>query len=71
MTALEKKMQVSDVLYHMCAYGDSCEDCRFFNPEDTTDGDYFCHIRDHSGNVPTSEGWHMGTAMVDGMANER
>ena len=71
MTSLEKQTQVKDVLYHMCAYGEGCSECRFFNPEDITDGDYFCYMRDYNGYIPTSEDWHMGSAMISGMANER
>ncbi len=71
MTSLEKQKQVKDVLYHMCAYGEGCPECRFFDAEDTTDGDYFCCIRDGAGNIPTSENWDMGSAMLsDFRANE-
>ena len=64
MTRLEKQREVKDVLYHMCAYGDGCSDCRFFNPEDDTDGDYFCAIRDHEERIPTDDAWCMQTAML-------
>lgn len=62
MTRLEKLRQV--VLYHMCAYGDGCPDCRFFNPEDDTDGESFCAIRDHEKRVPLDDEWCMQTAML-------
>ena len=64
MTALEKKIQVKDVLYHMCAYDEGCQICRFFNPEDNTDGDFFCTIRDNAKRIPTDENWNMDSAML-------
>ena len=64
MTALEKQIQVKDVLYYMCGYEQGCPDCRFFNPEDDTDGHFFCHIRDDKGYIPFNEDWNMNTAMI-------
>ena len=63
MTALEKKIGVARVLHHMCSYGE-CEDCEFFNPNDETDGTYWCGIRDMNGNIPYNEEWDMHSAMI-------
>ena len=64
MTALEKKILVKDVLMYMCAYGEGCLDCRFFNPSDDTDGNSFCHIRDKENLVPYDDDWGMNSAMI-------
>lgn len=64
MTSLEKQIQVRDVLYHMCIYDEGCSECRFFKPEDDTDGDFFCAIRDDKKHIPTDENWNMNSAML-------
>ena len=64
MTSLEKIKQLKDLLHEMCEYGDGCEDCRFFNPEDDTDGEVFCALRDDAGRTPYDEFWHMGGAFI-------
>ena len=63
MTALEKNLVVEKIIHEHCSYGE-CVECGFFNPNDDTDGTYFCHARDLNGNIPYSEKWHMGSAML-------
>lgn len=63
MTGLEKIIAVRNLVCEMCSCT-GCVDCDFFNPEDATDGEYFCHLRDIENNVPYNEGWHMESAMV-------
>lgn len=63
MTALEKKIGVRNALHHICCYGE-CEDCEFFNPNDETDGEHWCGIRDMNGNIPYNEKWDINSAMI-------
>lgn len=63
MTSLEKKIGVRNALHRMCSYSD-CDGCEFFNPDDESDGMYWCGIRDINGNVPSDEKWDMNTAMI-------
>ncbi len=46
MTVLEKQAKAKEVLRRNCIYGDGCPECEFFKPEDDTDGEFFCAIRD-------------------------
>lgn len=66
MTAFEKQKQVKDVLQCMCIYDSmGCPSCRFFHPDDDTDGEYFCAIRDYKGNLPCDgDCWNMESAMT-------
>lgn len=63
MTSLEKKIGVKKVICKMCSYGE-CENCEFFHPNDTTDGTYWCGIRDKDGNIPFHQEWDMNSAMI-------
>ena len=64
MTSLEKEIKVKEVLSYNCGYGDGCEECEFFNPDDTTDGEFFCAIRDSKNLIPFDDGWDMNSAMI-------
>lgn len=64
MTTLEKQSKVKKVLSRMCGYGDGCPDCEFFNPEDKTDGDYWCFIRDSEKRIPFDDDWDINSAMI-------
>lgn len=64
MTAKEKQKNLSKHIIRMCSHSD-CNECDFFEPEDTTDGEYFCAIRDKDENVPYYMGWDMRSAMKD------
>lgn len=64
MTSLEKQRKVKEVLYLNCGYGNGCEDCDFFNPEDYTDGEFFCAIRDKEHLIPFDDEWDMNSAMI-------
>ena len=64
MTSLEKQSKVKDVLFRMCGYGDGCPDCDFFNPEDNTDGDHWCAIRDNQQRIPFDDDWDFMTGML-------
>ena len=68
MTSLEKKEKVKEVLNHMCRYGDGCPECTFFEPEDATDGKYFCSIRDFESRTPDEEMWDMSSAVISDQA---
>lgn len=63
MTTLEKKVGVRNTLRNACGYM-GCEDCEFFDPNDTTDGEYWCGIRDVNENIPFHENWDMNSAMI-------
>ena len=65
MTVLEKQLKVEKVLYRMCGYGNGCQECEFFKPEDETDGKSFCAIRDSEKRIPFDYGWDIGEAMID------
>ncbi len=64
MTALEKQDKTRAVLRHNCIYGDGCPECDFFNPEDETDGEFFCSIRDSKKLIPFDDEWDMSSAMI-------
>lgn len=57
-----KKQMIGECINHRCAYGE-CDECEFFNPKDSTDGDYFCAIRDDMGNIPYYREWDMESAL--------
>ena len=63
MTELEKKMGVKNALNYMCTCICECITCDFFNPDDTTEGEYSCAIRDKDGNIPYYPNWDMDSAM--------
>ena len=63
MTALEKQIKIKELLHVMCG-GTGCEDCILFKPEDDTDGEFFCAIRDKDKNIPADLQWDMGSAMI-------
>lgn len=62
MTQEEKMKALEKALDNKCSYGD-CVDCEFFEPEDATDGDNFCGIRDKKDRVPYHKGWNMKEAL--------
>lgn len=62
MTQKEKLKALSDALQYKCNC-ECCVDCNFFEPEDDTDGDYFCGIRDNTKKIPWKKGWNMKTAL--------
>lgn len=64
MTALEKQGKVKEILSRMCWYSDGCPNCNFFKPEDETDGEFFCAIRDSKKLVPFDDEWDMESAMI-------
>ena len=64
MTGLEKSIEVKKMVSEVCSCS-ACVDCRFFNPEDTTDGNYWCFLRDIDGRVPHEDRWHMESAMLN------
>lgn len=64
MTALEKQGKVREILIRNCGYGNDCLDCEFFKPEDETDGEFFCAIRDSKKLIPFNEGWDIASAMI-------
>lgn len=64
MDSLEKKAKVKEVLSRMCGYGDECPDCVFFDPEDTTDGEFWCAIRDSENLIPFDDEWDVESAMM-------
>lgn len=64
MTALEKQVKVREMLFRNCGYGNGCSDCEFFKPEDETDGDFFCAIRDSNKLIPYDDEWDMASAMI-------
>lgn len=66
MTVLEKQIKVRNVLYRMCGYSDGCPDCDFFKPEDETDGEFFCAIRDSKKLIPFDNEWDIASAMISG-----
>ena len=59
----DKIQSLRNCLKNMCWYGE-CDGCEFFEPSDTTDGDYFCAIRDKHESVPFREGWDMSSAFT-------
>lgn len=63
MDSLEKKAKVKEVLSRMCGYGEGCPDCDFFDPDDSTDGEFFCAIRDSDDLIPFDDEWDMESAM--------
>ena len=63
MTELEKQKKVKALLHEMCG-GMGCVDCIFFKPEDDTDGEFFCAIRDKDKNIPADPQWDMNSAMI-------
>ena len=63
MTALEKQNNVKEVLSRMCGYGEGCSECDFFDPDDSTDGEFFCAIRDSENLIPFDDDWNIGSAM--------
>lgn len=65
MTTLEKIEQIKDFLQFECRYGDGCADCKFFDAEDDTDGDFFCAIRDRENRKPADFDWSIISALVD------
>lgn len=38
--------------------------CEFFEPEDATDGKYFCSIRDFESRTPDEEMWDMSSTVI-------
>ena len=64
MTGLEKQEKTKEVLRRNCIYGDGCSECEFFKPEDNTDGEFFCAIRDSKKLIPFDDEWDMASAMV-------
>lgn len=59
----EIKTMLKDCITEVCAYGE-CEECQFFNSKDTTDGDYFCAIRDEMGAIPYYREWDIKSALL-------
>lgn len=64
MTALEKQCKVKEVLSRMCEYVDWCPDCDFFKPEDDTDGEFYCAIRDSKKLIPFDDEWDIASAVI-------
>lgn len=64
MTALEKQGKTKEILRRNCIYGDDCSECEFFKPEDKTDGEFYCAIRDSKKLIPFDEEWDMTSAMI-------
>ena len=62
MTALEKQSKLKEVLYRMC--GNGCLECDFFDPDDETDGEFWCSIRDKENLIPYDDEWDMTSAMI-------
>ncbi|MDY5986773.1 hypothetical protein [Sporofaciens sp. SGI.106] len=63
MTSLDKQIRVKNVIQHMCDYIE-CPECEFYRPEDDTDGNFYCAIRDYDKRVPYQKDWDMRSAMV-------
>ena len=59
----EIKFMLKDCIYSKCLMSD-CEECEFFNPKDTTDGIYFCAIRDEMGAIPYFREWRIESAFM-------
>lgn len=57
-----KKYKLRKVIVKMCSYS-GCDECEFFEPEDDTDGEYFCDIRDKDNKIPYHNGWDMESAL--------
>lgn len=64
MTALEKQEKVRELIFRNCGYGGGCPECEFFRPEDDTDGEFFCAIRDSEKRIPYDDKWDMAGAMI-------
>ena len=64
MTGLEKSIAVKNLVREACSCS-ACVDCQFFNPEDETDGNYWCFLRDAEGRIPYRHDWHMESAMLN------
>lgn len=64
MTALEKQLKVKEALYRMCGCSEGCPYCDFFKPEDETDGEFYCAIRDSNKLIPFDDEWDMESAMI-------
>ena len=60
---MKKTVLVEEVVREMCN-ACICMDCAFYNPEDATDGEYFCHIRDGKKHIPVTYEWDMHSAMI-------
>ena len=59
----EIQQMINTCIKDKCWYGE-CDGCPFFDTEDTTDGQYFCAIRDSEDNVPFYKEWSMKDALM-------
>ena len=59
----EIKCMLKDCIYSKCSMSE-CAECEFFNKKDTTDGIYFCAIRDKKGNIPYWKDWDIESAFM-------
>lgn len=56
-----KREILIELISDNCVSG--CEDCSFFDPEDDTDGRYFCSIRDRKKRCPEDSEWDFESGM--------
>ena len=59
----EIKCMLKDCIYRRCCES-NCDECEFFDKKDTTDGSYFCAIRDKKGNIPYWKDWDIESALM-------
>lgn len=62
MTYKEKMQSLEDHMCNYCSYN-PCDECEFFEPEDDTDGNYFCGIRDNNKKIPFHKGWNVNEGL--------
>ena len=62
MTREEKQNGIKSAIKDMCWCGE-CDECEFFDPEDRTDGEHWCAVRDNEGRVPYKSKWDMESAI--------
>ena len=62
MTREEKLNGIKSAIQDMCGCGE-CDGCEFFDPEDTTDGEQWCAVRDKDGRVPHLARWDADSAL--------
>ena len=61
MTQEEKMKALEKAVVRQCTYGE-CDGCKYFEPEDDSDGEYFCGIRDNEHRIPYHKRWNMKIA---------
>lgn len=62
MTKQKIRENTKDLVQHECSIS-GCGECHYFEPEDDTDGEYFCGIRDKDNKIPYYTDWDMSSAM--------